>query len=64
MIQNLSTDPFYKMFTSQQMCDFCHKKRKQITRVILHPVYRYNEENKVIIENYAIAKKCKKCCEK
>jgi len=64
MTEDLSNDPFYKMFTTPQTCDFCMNENRQIIRVILHPVYRYNEKNQVIIENYISAKKCKKCCEK
>lgn len=62
-MESLSNDRFYKMFTSPQRCDFCQKKSKQIIRIILHPVYRYNDANEVVIENYVSAKKCKKCCQ-
>lgn len=56
-------DQFFKMFVSLQTCDFCTGAKKQIMRVILHPVCRYDENKKMEIEAYVIAKKCMKCIE-
>ena len=63
-----SNDPFFKMLTTPQLCDFCMKKDKEICRIILHPIYAPLEDDGQVkgihCIGYSPAKKCKKCCEK
>jgi len=64
MSESQSNDPFFKMFTTAQTCDFCRKTKQEINRIILHAIYTADPETgKISPIGYQPAKKCKKCCQ-
>jgi len=58
----IDKEKWLKVFTTKQDCDYCDRKKQTIMYAVVRPIYLWKDD-KMIIANISVAKKCMKCIE-